>query len=342
MKAAVLESFHKLLAIKEIDISEPDSDEVTVEVKAVGLCLTDVHISEGKIPTVKLPLVPGHEFAGVVAKRGLGVDYIDIGDRVTVNIDVTCGRCEFCLVGETNRCIHLIRIGFERNGGMEEYVNVPAANVEKLSEGVPFEKAAIIPDAVSTMYRALKTLGEVTAGKEVAILGIGGLGMQGIKIGKLLGAHVTCTSRNERKLEMAKALGADFVINTGRENFLDVARKSIGPFDVVIDNIGIRESIRASVAACKNGGRVVVVGYVEQQLEAPFYDIVIREKQIVGSRAATRNEFREVVNLVNSGQLDPDIGELIPISQINQALENLNSGKYLTRSVLTFPFDSFD
>ncbi|MFB0506491.1 MAG: alcohol dehydrogenase catalytic domain-containing protein [Thermodesulfobacteriota bacterium] len=338
MKAAVLTTFHKPLAIREIDISEPGFDEVTVEVKAVGLCLTDVHISEGKIPTVKLPLVPGHEFAGVVAKKGANVDHVDVGDRVTVNIDVTCGRCEFCLVGETNRCVHLIRIGFERNGGMEEYVNVPAANVEKISEDVPFEKAAIIPDAVSTMYRALKTLGEVTAGTKVAILGIGGLGMQGIKIAKLLGAHVTCTSRNERKLEMAKSLGADVVINTGRDKFLDVVRNSIGCFDIVVDNIGIRQSIQDSVAACKNGGRVVVVGYVEQQLEAPFYDIVIREKQIVGSRAATRSEFRDVVSLVNTGQLDPDIGELIPISQINQALENLNKGKYLTRSVLTLPF----
>jgi 2-desacetyl-2-hydroxyethyl bacteriochlorophyllide A dehydrogenase len=339
MKAAVLEAFHKPLTIRDVDIDEPGFGEVAVEVKACGLCLTDVHISEGKIPTVKLPLIPGHEFAGVVAKKGLGVDHIEVGDRVTVNIDVTCGRCDFCLVGETNRCIHLIRIGFERNGGMGEYVNVPAANVEKLSERVPFEKAAIIPDAVSTMYRALKTLGEVSAGSKVAILGIGGLGMQGIEIGKLLGAHITCTSRNQKKLEMAKSLGADHVINTRSDNFVDVVRKSVGSFDVVIDNIGIRESIQDSVAACKNGGRVVVVGYVEEKLEAPFYDIVIREKQIVGSRAATRSEFREVVNLVNTGQLDPDIGELIPISQINQALENLKDGKYLTRSVFMLPFD---
>lgn len=339
MKAAVLEAFHKPLKMRDIEIKEPGLGEVTVGVKAVGLCLTDVHISEGKIPTVKLPLVPGHEFAGVVTKRGPNIDHVDVGERVTVNIDVTCGRCEFCLVGETNRCVRLIRIGFERNGGMAEYVNVPAANVEKVSENVPLEKAAIIPDAVSTMYRALKTLGEVTAGTEVAILGIGGLGMQGIKIAKLLGAHVTCTSRNERKLEMAKALGADVIINTQRDRFLDVVRKSIGPFEVIIDNIGIRQSIQDAVAACKNGGKVVVVGYIEQQMEAPFYDIVIREKQIMGSRAATRYEFREVVNLVNTGQLDPDIGELIPISQINQALENLNSGKYLTRSVLTLPFD---
>jgi len=339
MKAVVLEAYGEPLTIREVEIAEPEPDEVTVEVKTCGLCLTDTHICEGRIPTVKLPLIPGHEFAGIVTKKGSEVTDIEIGDRVTVCMDVTCGRCDFCLHGETNRCIDLIRIGFERNGGMGEFANVPAENVEKLSERVPFEKASIIPDAVATMYRALKTVGRVSTGTKVAILGIGGLGMQGIKIGKLLGAHLTCTSRNEKKLRKAKSLGADLTINTQEDSFLTVAKETFGGFDVVIDNIGIRESVSEAVLACKSGGRVVVVGFVDTTLEAPFYDIVIKEKQVLGSRTSTRSEFREVVNLVNTGQLDPDIGELIPIRQVNQALENLKKGKFLTRNVLTFPFD---
>ena len=338
MKAAVLEAYHKPLVIRDVEISEPAPGEVTVGVKAVGLCLTDVHISEGEIPTVKLPLIPGHEFSGVIAKTGTGVKDFEAGDRVVVNIDVICGGCDHCLRGDTNRCSNLIRIGFERNGGMAEYVNVPAANIEKLSERVSFEKAAILADAVATTYRAMKTIGEVSAGTKVAILGIGGLGMQGILIGKLLGAYVTCTSRNDEKLEMAKTLGADQVINTKRENFVDAARKMVGSFDVVIDNIGTPESVTEAVTVCRNGGKVVEVGYVEPILQAPLYDIVIKEKQILGSRASRRSEFREVVNLVNSGKLDPHIRELVPISQVNRALENLKHGKYLTRSVLLLPF----
>jgi len=338
MKAAVLEAYHQPLVIRDEEISEPGPAEVTVGVKAVGLCLTDVHISEGKIPTVKLPLIPGHEFSGVIAKTGPGVKDFKTGDRVVVNIDAVCGRCDHCLRGDTNRCSNLIRIGFERNGGMAEYVNVPAANIEKISDRVPFEKAAILADAVATTYRAMKTIGGVSAGTKVAILGIGGLGMQGILIGKLLGAHVTCTSRNDEKLDMAKAFGADQVINTKRENFVEAARRFVGSFDVVIDNIGTPESVTEAVTVCRNGGRVVEVGYVEPVLHAPFYDIVIKEKQILGSRASNRSEFREVVNLVNSGKLDPNIRELVPISKVNQALENLKTGKYLTRSVLVMPF----
>ncbi|HYB20729.1 MAG TPA: alcohol dehydrogenase catalytic domain-containing protein, partial [Thermodesulfobacteriota bacterium] len=193
MKAAVLEAYHKPLQIREVEIAEPGPHEATIEVKACGLCSTDVHISEGKIPTVKLPLIPGHEFAGIVARIGGGVKDFATGDRVVVCVDASCGRCDFCLRGETNRCSNLVRIGFERSGGMGEYVNVPVANLEKIADSVPFEKAAIVPDAVVCMYRGLKTLGGVSAGTKVAIIGVGGLGMQGIRIGRLLGAHITCT-----------------------------------------------------------------------------------------------------------------------------------------------------
>ena len=337
MKAAVLEAYHKPLQIRELEITGPGPNEVTIEVKACGLCSTDVHISEGKIPTVKLPLIPGHEFAGAVSRIGDGVKDFSIGDRVVVCVDASCGRCDFCLRGETNRCSNLVRIGFERSGGMGEYVNVPAANLEKISAQIPFEKAAIVPDAVVCMYHGLKTLGGVSAGTKVAIVGVGGLGMQGIRIGRLLGAHVTVTSRNDQKLELAKSIGADLTVNPKRESLPEIAKK-MGGFDVVADLIGTRESIWEAVTLCRNGGKVIALAYVDPRMEIPSYEIVIREKQVIGSRAVTRSEFREVVNLVNSGRLDPHIGELIPIRHVNEALENLKNGKFLTRSVLMHPF----
>jgi alcohol dehydrogenase, propanol-preferring len=337
MWAAVLEEYHQPLRVREVDIADPGPLEVMVQVKACGLCSTDVHISEGMIPSVRLPLIPGHEFAGVVAKVGAGVQTFAEGDRVVVCVDAGCGRCDFCLRGETNRCSNLVRIGFERSGGMAEYVNVPAANLEQISDHVSFEEAAIVPDAVVCMYRGLKTLGGVSVGSKLAIAGVGGLGMQGIRLARLLGAHITCTSRNDEKLELAKTLGADRTVNTRKENLLDVAR-SVGGFDVVADLIGTRESVMEAVCACRNGGKVVALAYVDPTMEIPSYDIVIREKQVVGSRAVSRSEFREVVNLVNSGKVRPHIGELIPIRQVNEALANLKNGKYLTRTVLTLPF----
>jgi 2-desacetyl-2-hydroxyethyl bacteriochlorophyllide A dehydrogenase len=339
MKAAVLEGYNQPMAIREVDICEPGPSEVTVEVKACGLCLTDIHINEGHVPTARPPLVQGHEFAGVVASLGLGVTDWKVGDRVTVFVDVSCGHCDFCLRGETNRCIRLKRIGFERNGGMAEMVNVPAANLERIADQVSFEIAAVIPDAVASMYRALKSVAHVTVGTRLAILGVGGLGIQGVKLAKLFGARVTCTDLDDRKLERARSFGAEHTINPTRESFLTAAKERIGPFDVVIDNVGRKETMMEAVQAVRNGGMVVAMGYVDPTLEIPSYDIVIREKQVVGTRALTRMEFREVVALVNSGAFDPDIGELVPISRINEAFDNLRNGRYLTRTVLTLPFD---
>lgn len=338
MKAAVLETFHRPLAVREVALSDPGPGEVTVEVKACGLCLTDIHIMEGRVPTVRLPLVPGHELAGVIVERGPGVTDCAVGDRVAVATDVNCGHCDFCLRGESNRCLNLARIGFERNGGMAEAVNVPAANIERLAPGVPIEKAAIIADAVASIYRGLATVGGVRAGMKVAILGVGGLGIQGVRIARMLGAEVTCTDLSDAKLERARAFGAAHTINPARESFLDVARKVVGGFDVVLDNVGIKETLRDAVTACRNGGTVVAMGYVEPALEIPSYDVVIREKRVVGSRGVSRSEFREVVRLVNSGQLDPDVGERVPIARVNEAFENLRAGRYLTRTVLTPPF----
>jgi propanol-preferring alcohol dehydrogenase len=303
LKAAILEEYHKPLVIKDKEIDDPGVHEVTVEVKACGLCMSDVHICKGKIQSVQLPHIPGHE-----------------------------------IKGETNRCDNLIRIGFERNGGYGEMVNVPAANLEKIADHLSFEKAAIIPDAVACSYRALKVIGEVRSGSRVAILGVGGLGMQAVQIAKLMGAQVIGTSRNDNKLERAESLGADIVINTKKDDFLEEVKKSVESLDVVIDNIGSRESVRDALAATRKGGKVVVMGYVTPELGVPGYDLVINEKQVLGCRASTRADLREAVRLVNSGRIDPDIEAVIPVREVNKALEDLEQSKFLTRSVLRFPF----
>jgi alcohol dehydrogenase, propanol-preferring len=186
--------------------------------------------------------------------------------------------------------------------------------------------------------RGLKTVGGVGVGSKVAILGVGGLGIQGVKIARMLGARVACTDLDDRKLDRARSFGAEQVINPTRESFIEASRYGLGSYDVVVDNVGRKETVFEAVQACRNGGKVVAMGYVDPALEIPSYEIVIKEKQVAGSRALTRAEFREVVGLVNSGQLDPDIGELIPIRKINEALENLRNGRYLTRSVLMLPF----
>jgi D-arabinose 1-dehydrogenase-like Zn-dependent alcohol dehydrogenase len=135
---------------------------------------------------------------------------------------------------------------------------------------------------------------------------------------------------------LAQTEDAEHTINPTRESFLEAALERIGQFDVVIDNVGPQGDDDGGVP---HGGTVVAMGYVDPTLEIPSYDIVIREKQVVGTRALMRMEFREIVQLVSSGTSVPDIGELVPISQVNEAFEKLRSWRCLTRAVLTLPFD---
>lgn len=338
--AAVLDAFGQPLRIRQVTTPAPGYGEVAIDVRACGLCLTDVHIVEGRIPSVTLPLVPGHEFAGVVAQLGQGVTNVVVGDRVTVCVDVVCQRCDRCLRGETNRCQALSRIGFERPGGMATRVNVPAANVEQIADHVSFEKAAVIPDAVAAMYRSLVSVAQVRPGESVAIVGVGGLGIQGVKLASRMGASVVAVDIDDRKLDRALTLGAQGVVNPARVDLAQAAARHGTGFDVVIDIVGKRTSFAQSICACRPGGRVVAMGYAEPTLDLPAYETVIREKTILGSRSATRAEFKSVVELVNAGAFDPDIGLVLPIDQVNSALEDLRAGRYLTRTVLTLPFNT--
>ena len=337
MKAAVLEQFHQDLCIKEIPIPTPKRGEVLIKVRASGLCGTDLHIQDGRLATVKTPYVPGHETAGDVWELGEDVTGFEIGDPVIVAIDILCNTCRFCTTGRGNLCTRLIRLGFERNGGHEEYMTAPAANLLKFDKKVPYEKAAIIPDAVACMYHAIKNQGQVRATDKICILGVGGLGFQGIQIAKHFGAEVYCTSRKDKKLEIAKQFGADHVINTTKNNlFEEIQELTSGEMcDVVFDNIGIDSSIQTSLDICRPGGKVVMVGYDEDIFHVRYQSTAMKEKEIIGIRGSNRRDLVETIRLVEKGIIDPYVFKTYSLDDINQAMADLRSGNSLGRTVLT-------
>lgn len=338
MKAAFLRDFHKGLSIEETDIPSPGYKEVLVKVKASGLCASDLHIIDGILPSVSLNFTPGHEMAGEICELGEGVTGLEIGRHVVAAIDVTCGRCRFCLTGHTNLCRSLRRIGFEINGSHEEYAVVPENNIFPIDDSIPFEQAAVIPDAVVCMYHAIKNKGQVRAGDKVLILGTGGLGIQGIQIAKYFGAEVYATSRQDKKLEIAKQFGADEVINTAKCNLIEeIDRITNGEqCDVIFDNIGVKSSIEDSLKMLRPGGKVIVVGYNDPEFEANYQEIVIKEKEIIGIRGSSREDLVEAIQLVEKDVVKPYIYKTYKLEQINEALENLRNGVSLGRTVVVF------
>lgn len=336
MKAAVLKEFGKPLVIEDKPIPVPGYGEVLVKVRASGLCVSDIHIQDGKIGTVTLPYTPGHEMAGEIAELGEGVTNVLVGDHIIAAIDITCKSCRYCLSGRSNLCRDLVRIGFETDGSHGQYCVIPAENAFRVADWVPFEQITGLSDAVGCMYNALKNRARIQPGDRVLILGTGGLGMNAIQIAKLFGAEVYATSRQQEKLDLSLEMGADAVINTKKKDlYEEVFRLTGGQMcDAVIDNIGIKTSINDALKLVCSGGKVIVSGYQDPYFEADFQDVMKFEKEILGLRGMTRKDLADVIRLVETKKLVPYVYRTLPFEQINEGLSMLRTGEAKGRVVL--------
>src|SRR5208282_2026411 len=214
MKAAVVRAFGKLLAIEEIPVPEPGPGEVLVKVIACGVCHTDLHAADGDWPAKPhLPFVPGHEITGIVVALGPGVDGLKVGDPVGVAwLHDACMRCEYCETGWETLCAHQHNTGYSCDGGFAEYVVASESFAAKLPTNVDYARMAPILCAGVTTYKGLRET-EAKPGEWVAISGVGGLGHLAIQYAKAMRFLVAGIDVDEGKLEHAKRLGADLVIN---------------------------------------------------------------------------------------------------------------------------------
>jgi 2-desacetyl-2-hydroxyethyl bacteriochlorophyllide A dehydrogenase len=336
MRAVVVARYGDALRAVRRPVPRPGTGEVLVRVRASGLCSTDLHLLSGRQPLGDLPRILGHELAGDVAELGDAVTGWRTGDRVTAAIDVACGRCLHCQTGQTQRCRTMQRIGFERDGGHADYVAVPSANLVALDATIPYEAAAILPDAVACMYHSLIHQGRVGLGQRVLILGVGGLGIHGVQIAKAAGAQVLATSRQAPRLALAEQYGA-VGLNPARASLEEaVAAFTDGEgVDVVVDNVGTRGSVQEGLALLRPGGRFLVVAYLDESFEVPSMRLFKTEQQIIGCRGSTRQDLVDVVALVRSGQVTPVLGASYSLDRIGDAVARLESGDVQGRIWLT-------
>ena len=337
MKAAVLREFGAPLVIEERSVPIPAYGEALVRVMASGLCLTDCHIQDGLIGSVRLPYIPGHEMAGVVESLGPGAQQsgLRVGQHVVCGIDITCGQCRLCRTGRENLCRERVRIGFERNGSYAQYAAVPARNLYPIAEHVPFEQAAVIPDAVACMYHAIRDVSGLQPGDRALVFGAGGLGLQGVQMLVREGIEACAAARTDKKLERALELGAGAVINTARTPLVREALRLTGGegFDAVFDLVG-NEQLDALLECIRPGGRLVALGYAANRFSGVFQEMVIKEKEIRGVRGSTARNMRECIAMVENGSLVPEVTRVFRLEEVNEALSFLRAGKGIGRSVL--------
>ena len=309
-----------------------------IKVKGCGVCYTDVKIAAGLMPDISLPRILGHEVAGEVAAVGNGVKNFREGDRVCLYFYLSCGQCEYCLERKENLCLNLRgRIGFQLDGGYAEYVKAPATHAFKVPPNVAFAEAAILADAVATPLHALREQAQLKAGETLVIIGAGGLGLQAVQLGKFLGARVLSVDLEEKRLEMARALGAEQTFNAAQANWEQSVRDYTQGKGVntVLDLVGKSETVNSSLTFLRKGGNLVLVGYSYEKPLSIFPAIIMRgEFRIIGSRACRLEDLREVIDLVAAKKIKPLVSETYPLERVNEVHERLKKNELLGRVVL--------
>ncbi len=325
MAAMVLEEPNRIVADHRL-IPETGPNDVLIKVRACALCGTDIHAWRGLFKGVNLPVVLGHEFAGEVIAVGGSVRDIGAGLRCCVENLITCGECEFCRSNRPNLCTSLQSIGNTLDGAYAEYVRVPAECVVRLPEGVSYAVGSVM-QTMATAWHAVHDVGGVRAGERVAIQGAGPIGLCALAAAKAEGAFVAISDSVGYRLEAAREMGADAIVDITKESLAERAPEITGGagFDKVIEAVGGTQdaTLQEACRIVKRGGTVVVMGvFAGEQNSIPAEDVRRLEIVIKGARGRYAGQFAECLRMIETGKLnlEPMLTHRVPLEEAVEGL----------------------
>lgn len=310
MKALLLSEYKKL-QVTEFEKPTIGASDILVQVRACGICGSDIHGYDGSSGRRIPPLVMGHEAAGVVAEVGADVTKFQPGDRVTFDSTVSCGTCDYCRAGKINLCDNRTVLGvscgdYRRHGAFAEYVSVPQHICYGLPESLPFEQAAMIEAVSVAVHAANRT--PVSLGDTAVVVGSGMIGLLVIQAIRLAGcSQVIAVDLDPSRLEKAKALGANVGLLANEVDVPAEVKKLTGGrgADVVLEVVGATATIKTAVESCRKGGALTLVGNLAPTVEMPLQAIVTRELSVFGS-CASNGEYPACIDLLASGAIRVD------------------------------------
>jgi L-iditol 2-dehydrogenase len=340
VKAVVIERPNEV-AFVDVETPSPGPGEVLVRSRAAGVCRTDLEILHGAITDPRLvafPLVPGHEWSGVVAEPGPGVDDLEPGARVVCEGMVPCNRCRRCKAGQTNFCEHYDQVGFTRGGGYGECVVVPRHVVHRLPDDVTFD-AAVLVEPASCVLGGLER-GRPRPGEAVGVIGIGTLGSLAVTLARLHspGALVAYGLRPE-ELRFAERLGADATVHVGEVDAAAETRRLLGDgLDLVVETAGSAAAVELATRLVRPGGRVVLVGLAGEgrMLELPADRFMLGDMDVIGSFSYTTSTWSRVVDLLRLGVVDfqPLVTHRFPAARFDEAFRLMDAPEGVVAKVL--------
>jgi alcohol dehydrogenase len=333
MRALVYDAFGGALTVQTVPDPTPSPGGVVVRVAASGLCRSDWHGWQGHDPDIRLPHVPGHELAGTVELVGPDVRGWERGDRVTVPFVCACGACEQCAAGHFTVCARQTQPGFTHWGSFAELVALDNAdlNLVRLPDDLGFAAAAALGCRYATSYRAVVQQGRVQPGEQVAVHGCGGVGLSAVQIAVALGARVVAVDIHPGALALAQQLGAESVVDA-RDNdaAAAVVEATGGGAHVSLDALGSAATCVASVLSLRPRGRHVQVGLLppaQQRPLVPMDRVIAAELELYGSHGMAAASYPELLDLVVSGHLRPEllVSRELSLDEAPEALRTVGS-----------------
>jgi threonine dehydrogenase-like Zn-dependent dehydrogenase len=321
MRAIVIDRPNSV-ELRDLETPAPGPGEVRVRSVLAGVCRTDLDILTGTLDPrwVRFPVVPGHEWSGVVDALGEDVTDLEVGQRVVCEGNIGCMRCARCRAGDTHLCQRYDAVGFTRGGGWGEYVVVPTRILHPLPDHVSFEAAALVEPG-SCVVKALGRA-RIEPGETVGVIGVGAMGALAIRIARLRSpAAIIAYGVRDEELELARELGADELVNVART-------QPDGELDVVVETAGAVPAVEMSTRLVREGGRVVLLGIAGQseELTLPADRIALRDLSVLGSVGYTTAAWAEMVSLLRERlvELEPIVTHHFPLERFEDAFALMN------------------
>jgi L-iditol 2-dehydrogenase len=343
MKALVLTEYHHF---EFTDVPEPEigPDDVLVQIKACGICGSDLHGSDGSSGRRIPPIIMGHEAAGVIAGMGQKVTGWQIGDRVTFDSTIYCGDCHFCRQGLINLCDNRRVLGvsckeYRQQGAMAEYLAVPQRILYRLPDSVSFIHGAMVEPVSIAVHAASRV--PITLDDSVVVVGAGMIGLLVIQVLRVAGCgQIFAVDLNPFRLGRAQALGATVVLNPHQTDVAaEIHRLTSGRgVDLAFEVVGTSASLRTAVHSLRKGGWLAQVGNITPNVELPLQAVVTRQLTLAGS-AASCGQYTACLNMLDRGsiQLEPIISAVAPLSQGGTWFDRLYRGEENLLKVILEP-----
>jgi 2-desacetyl-2-hydroxyethyl bacteriochlorophyllide A dehydrogenase len=322
MRTIICEEPNKFV-LKETEMPDRKPQEAHLRIRRIGICGTDLHAFKGNQPYFVYPRILGHELAAEVVEIDDNEGGIRVGDLVTIVPYLECGRCIACRSGRTNCCVSMSVLGVHQDGGMREYMTVPADHLLK-AEGLTADQTAIV-ECLAIGAHAVRRAG-IVRGEYALVIGAGPIGLGVMKFAKLAGAKVIALDINDDRLAFCTRWDcADYTVNALRNPVQEIKDITDGEFPtVVFDATGSAKSMEGAISYVAHSGRLVYVGLVKADISFSDPEFHKREMSIMSSRNATKEDFAQVLDAIRSGHVDTGafISHRSPFDQMIDAFDS--------------------